>query len=629
VLRHFDKATGDAHGGLKAGAGEGVGRSRGGSGRAGTGDGRQRAASRVDVPGGCVKLSTGFSSWGVLLFGIALIVANAALFYKSLNALLSVEGDIRHTMRAEQMIGQVLSSLLDAETGQRGFLITDDHAYLAPYYRALAEISGNLVALGEVVATSDEQRRQLDRLKVAVDDKLQELAASIAIHNREGRDASAAFVGSNRGIARMDTIRTVLQSMSEAEEKSLAERQQDYGTQVQITFGTMLFLVATSIALFATLVVMVRRQVHRHAAAVEQHSRYAGELALSVEALERERNRIAEINEMSSLLQSCNSVSELGDVVRGTLGNLFRDAGGSLYLFAPARNRLVLLAECGDAAAPEVVSPEDCWGLRRGGSHRFHEGARAPACAHTRAEGPPAAALCIPLTAHGETMGLLTFRAFTSASDGVAGTILSPNAGRYADMAARHLALAIANLQLRETLKEQSIRDPLTGAFNRRYLEVVGEKEIAQSLRFGRSFAVVMLDVDHFKRFNDIHGHAAGDLVLVTVSDYLRRHTRDGDWLFRYGGEEFVLLLREMEGAEAEAKGEALREGIASLTVANGGTALPSVTVSMGIAVLAGEVERLASVLERADEALYASKRRGRNRVTLHDDDRARPIDPG
>jgi len=573
-----------------------------------------------------MKLTTGFSSWGVLVFGIALIVANSALFYKSLNALLSVEGDIRHTMRAEQVIGQVLSSLLDAETGQRGFLITNDHPYLAPYYRALAEISGDLAALGEVVGTSDEQARRLDRLKAVVDDKLQELAASIVIHNRDGRDASAAFVGSNRGIARMDTIRAVLQSMSEAEEKSLAERQRDYGAQFQITIGTMVVLVATCIALFATVVVMVRRQVHRHAAAVEQHSRYADELALSVDALERERNRIAEINEMAGLLQSCNSISELGDVVRGTLGDLFRDAAGSLYLFAPARNRLVLMAECGDAAPPEVVAPEDCWGLRRGGPHRFREGARAPACAHTRVEGPPVVALCIPLTAHGETMGLLTFRATTAAPGGTAGTIVSPDAGRYADMAARHLALAIANLQLRETLKEQSIRDPLTGSFNRRYLEVVGDKEIAQSLRFGRSFAVLMLDVDHFKRFNDVHGHAAGDLVLVTLSDYLRRHIRDGDWLFRYGGEEFVLLLREMDGVDAEAKAEALREGIANLTLASGSTVLPSVTVSMGVAVLAGDVERLASVLQRADEALYASKRCGRNRVTLHEGDRERPM---
>ncbi len=571
-----------------------------------------------------MTFSSWFSSWGVLALGIVLILGNSALFYRNLDALLSVEGDIRRTLQAEQLIDEVLASLLDAETGQRGFLITNETKYLAPYYRALASIGARLSALREVIGDNEDQRERVDAIDPLVAQKLTELARSITVHTRDGAEASRAFVQTNDGIGRMDSIRALLDAMSAAEGRLLAERQRDYQVQMQVTIATMAILILTCILLLVAIVLLLRRQARQHAVEADRHARSAIELAGSVAALQRERNRIAEVNEMAGLLQSCNSLEELGQVARGTLGRLFPAAGSALYLHAPSRNQLVRLAETGGGGSAEVLRPEDCWSLRRGGVHHHRAGDDVPACGHFSAERAGAATLCIPLVAHGDTIGLLTFRRPLEGPSG-SGSAFDDDSRRLADMTARHLALAVANLQLRDSLKEQSIRDGLTGAFNRRYLEVVGEKEIAQSLRFSRPFAVVMLDVDHFKRFNDVHGHAAGDLVLVTVCEYLRRNTREGDWLFRYGGEEFVLLLREMGGEDAAAKAEALRSGIAALTVTGGDTVLPPITVSMGIAVLAGNGERLGSVLERADEALYASKAGGRNRVTLHPRDRETP----
>lgn len=526
-------------------------------------------------------------------------------------------------MRTEQLIGQLLSSILDAETGQRGFLITSQYKYLAPYYLSLSRINGGIAALRREVSDSQEQIERVDLLQSAVDEKLSELAESITLHTRDGATTSQAFVRSNEGIAQMQTIRSILDAMSATERELLADRQRSYQVQKQITVATMMILVLTSIVLFAATVLLVRRQARLHGAAVSEHARHSHELGQSVQELQLERARIAEINELASLLQSCNSVNELGRVARSALARLFRGATGSLYLFAASRNQLVLLQESVEHSASVLVRPDECWGLRRGGPHHFAAADGVPACAHFSSDDAHGAALCLPLIAHGETIGLLTFQAPSGSEDDANLAFRDPDTRRNADMAARHLALAIANLQLRDSLKEQSIRDPLTGAFNRRYLDVVGEKEIAQSLRFSRPFAVVMLDVDHFKRFNDVHGHAAGDLVLVTVCDYLRRHTREGDWLFRYGGEEFVLLLREMRGADAAVKAEALRQGLSELTIISGDTALPPVTASMGIAVLTGNGERLGSVLERADEALYASKTAGRNRITLHERDRS------
>nr|WP_252926205.1 GGDEF domain-containing protein [Aliihoeflea sp. 40Bstr573] len=170
---------------------------------------------------------------------------------------------------------------------------------------------------------------------------------------------------------------------------------------------------------------------------------------------------------------------------------------------------------------------------------------------------------------------------------------------------------------MRETLKEQSIRDPLTGVFNRRYLEAVAAKEIAHANRSGRPLAVAMLDVDHFKRFNDLHGHGAGDAALVAVCGYLKANMREGDWIFRYGGEEFVLLLRDADHADAEAKIAELREGISAISLELGGNSLPSITASIGVAVFPDHGMTMDALLEGADAALYEAKSGGRNRVSF------------
>lgn len=188
---------------------------------------------------------------------------------------------------------------------------------------------------------------------------------------------------------------------------------------------------------------------------------------------------------------------------------------------------------------------------------------------------------------------------------------------RIVELVARQIAVTIANLNLRETLKEQSIRDPLTGAFNRRYLEVVAEKEMKHARRNGHELAVVMFDVDHFKRFNDVHGHPAGDRVLVSLSEFVQASIRDSDWFFRIGGEEFVLLLRESSRADAERRVREICDGIARLDMTLDGRPLPRVTISLGIAMFPEHGETLGSLLEQADKALYASKQAGRNRFTL------------
>lgn len=557
------------------------------------------------------------AAYVLLILGMFGVLANAAVFYRHLNTLLDAGNAVRATQHTERRISLFLETLLDAETGQRGYLLTGDAQYLRPYYRAASLLDAQLAQLSQELDGEDEaQRERLARLEPVVRRKLGELAESIAVRLDQGADAARALVARNTGIADMDEIRAILQSMSADKVRRLNDLEQTYHSTRQITMVSLGVFVGTSLALVVVVIVMIRRADRQRIQAVEDHAGYIAEIGRTVAQLRRERNEIADINEMASFLQSSNSTAELGATVGAFLERSFPALAGCLYVFSQSRNDLQLEAAFGTEAVVPRLSPDQCWGLRRGEAHAWHRAAGVPACTHhVGADDGPS--LCPPLIAHGETIGLLTLVGPGVASAAAGDDESDDGVRRLADAAARHLALALANLQLRDTLKEQSIRDPLTGAFNRRHFEIVGAKELAQCVRVGRGFALVMLDIDHFKRYNDVHGHAAGDAVLVAVCDYLHQHIREADWLFRLGGEEFALLLREVDLGDAARRAEHLRAGIAELRISGNGFDLPSVTVSMGLATWQTTNDKLDGVLARADEALYRSKAAGRNRLTV------------
>jgi diguanylate cyclase (GGDEF)-like protein len=171
---------------------------------------------------------------------------------------------------------------------------------------------------------------------------------------------------------------------------------------------------------------------------------------------------------------------------------------------------------------------------------------------------------------------------------------------------------------LREKLREQAMRDQLTGLYNRHYVEEWFGLELRRAQRHGRPIAAIMLDVDHFKRFNDSFGHEAGDLVLREVAGALRRSTRGSDVASRYGGEEFLVLLPECRFDAALRKAEQLREEIAKLELQYGDKPLGPITASLGVAAFPDHARESAELLRHADEALYLAKQTGRNRVVAY-----------
>jgi diguanylate cyclase (GGDEF)-like protein len=182
---------------------------------------------------------------------------------------------------------------------------------------------------------------------------------------------------------------------------------------------------------------------------------------------------------------------------------------------------------------------------------------------------------------------------------------------------AEHIALALANLKLQETLRDQAIRDPLTGLFNRRYMEESLEREVSRAGRSGIPVGVIMLDIDHFKHFNDTFGHEAGDTLLGALGNFLRAHIRGGDIACRYGGEEFTLILPDASFDATRDRAEQLREAVTKLNVLHRGETLGPITLSLGVATFPEHGSIGQAVLLAADGALYRAKHEGRNRVVV------------
>jgi diguanylate cyclase (GGDEF)-like protein len=184
------------------------------------------------------------------------------------------------------------------------------------------------------------------------------------------------------------------------------------------------------------------------------------------------------------------------------------------------------------------------------------------------------------------------------------------------------LALALGNFRLRETLKNQSIRDAVTGLFNRRYMEESLEQEVRRALRTSTNLTVMMLDIDHFKEFNDNFGHLSGDQILREVGNYLLTSLRAEDTACRYGGEEFAVILTGARLDVAVDRAEKLRQGIEAVRIPIHGHSPASVTASIGVGTFPDHGRTAAELLTAADHALYAAKAAGRNRVVAADSDR-------
>ncbi|HET6434455.1 MAG TPA: sensor domain-containing diguanylate cyclase, partial [Xanthomonadaceae bacterium] len=313
----------------------------------------------------------------------------------------------------------------------------------------------------------------------------------------------------------------------------------------------------------------------------------------------------------ASLLQSCALAGEALRITGQVVAELLPRVGGRCYLLRASQDLAETAIVFGDARLPsaELLHPADCWALRRGQVHRLDDPRTGIACAHVDVAGAAADAwsLCLPLLAQGTPLGLLHVSGDATTDREQAQALLGH--------VAEQLGLALVNLQLRDKLRTQSLRDPLTGLHNRRYLDEALPREIDRCLRRGTPLAVLMLDVDHFKTFNDSHGHAAGDALLATIGQVLQDSVRGEDLVCRYGGEEFTVVLTETARDGALKRAEQIRAAIGRVTVEHLRQTLGPRTVSIGLAMLSEHGETPEALLHAADHALYRAKAEGRDRI--------------
>jgi diguanylate cyclase (GGDEF)-like protein/PAS domain S-box-containing protein len=349
-------------------------------------------------------------------------------------------------------------------------------------------------------------------------------------------------------------------------------------------------------------------------------------LRRSVAELERQTREISLLNDMSDLLHSCMTIPEAAAIVVQFAHKLFPNEAGALCLLSDNGSLVEAAGTWGNLAPEECLfKPSECWALRRGRAHVSDDASEAGGdlmalrCPHLTTPGP-AFSICVPMMAQNETLGLLHVRHPAGPREDVdtrALVSLSEAARRLAVTLAEHVALAVANLKLRETLRTQSILDQLTGLLNRRYMEESLDRELLRASRSQSPLGLVLLDVDRLKHVNDTLGHEAGDKLLQTVSRFLQRRTRADDILCRMGGDEFVLVMPGASLSVAQDRADHILTDFRRVVIDFSGHIDIAPSLSMGLAIFPTHAATGPGLLRAADLALYRAKAEGRDRLAV------------
>ncbi len=548
-----------------------------------------------------------------------------------------------------------LGDLREAESGQRGFVITRNPAYARSFAERVDSAARTIAKVVEQTDDNQLQHARAQEIASLMKERSAFLLQPLDRARRGDFSGAVAIIASGRGRELMDAISVGANGFLD-EERALQTMRQDAAVQRLRSGKRLAILGAIAVALlvvgsFALLVRAIRRPLDTMMRAMtalgsgEQEARIdiamgsreftrlatgynamadrlegavadqgASERQLQIVNTELERNTrtlrergdvIELLGGMAHRMQAARTDDELAQIIRIFVPQVLPAIPGALYAHNNSRNCLVPVATWGGiTVAIDGFAPERCWALRRGQSHSVEDPSREIVCGHVAEDE---VYHCEPLLAGGEVIGVLYLQGRIEAENRFRMSVLTEN-----------IASALVNHRLQRSLREQTIRDPLTGLFNRRYMEEALKLEIARAARASGPLSLVMCDIDHFKRFNDEFGHDAGDAVLQTVAAEMRSRFRDGDVVCRFGGEEFTIIAPGTTAEALAGRVEIVRQAIAELNVRHGNRTLGSTSMSFGIATWSDAMDRDGSTLiQAADMALYQSKRDGRNRATI------------
>jgi diguanylate cyclase (GGDEF)-like protein len=550
---------------------------------------------------------------------LAAIIGTAVLAEHNLAQMSEARVGVAQARLADKSLSNLMAHMLNAETGQRGFLLSGRAIYLQPYYTALTQLRDSRAALSVALSNEPSAVGQLDTLDKAISAKLQELERTITLKS-EGRSQEAEeLVLAGTGKETMDAVREAASALASRADHRTQQWEIEQTQAIRNNYWTLSISLTLNLILFIGLIQRLRYATAQVRTSRQVMSERNNALSSLLESAAERNAQVSGLSELSRFLQSCVDMEEAVLLLKQQLPLLMKSASGALYLMAPSRDQLHQSFAWGDDPYAEYFEPTECWALRLGQPYQQPAQPGAAACTHLQSGTTPVHANmhCLPLVAHGELMGLLVLDAGV-ANDERANT----ENENYRRIALEQVGLSIGNLKLRESLRQQSIRDMPTGLYNRRFLEESAQRELLRASRLqakgiNDGLALLMIDIDHFKLFNDEHGHDVGDQVLNEVAQVLRRQTRGSDVAARYGGEEFTIVLTDMPASLAFERAEQVRAGVEALDLHAAGKALGTVTISIGVAQFPTHGNSVAELLIAADKALYEAKRTGRNRVVI------------
>jgi diguanylate cyclase (GGDEF)-like protein len=540
--------------------------------------------------------------------GIGLLAAMAGLSLYLDSRVVEQNAELSELRDHVAAATDVQVALIDIETGVRGYLIAGDPTYLEPFYRGRDTITHIESELGPEILNWSAPGLGSETLGTLMQQRRKVMEAAIATVGSQGTAAAQAELHVSRAKTLMDAMRAIIaHQLDDFDQRADA-------LKVKADFLADLHSVLMVAALgLAALFLVAQFLLFRG----EINGRGAMELVLR--RRNQERRQVADL---SAALQLSDSRHEAYGIIETFAKRMLGDTSGAFYVYTASRDQLTLVTQWNRPGEThefaDHLHPADCWGLRQGGRHTgctdiVTEPGSNASPVHCRHVGDETGAYtCIPIIGRGQILGMLHLRgAMFRTEQGAAG--FNSLIERLTDQ----LSLSLTNIELREKLENMALRDGLTGLYNRRFLDEMLGHELAKLKRNGRKATLLLLDVDHFKRFNDTHGHQAGDEALRKVAGALVATVRASDVVCRYGGEEFLVFLPECDANEAAAKAEAIRAAISATPLKIGGETIPPVTASIGAAIYPDVASNRTDLIHFADRALYRAKGAGRDRVII------------
>ncbi len=329
-----------------------------------------------------------------------------------------------------------------------------------------------------------------------------------------------------------------------------------------------------------------------------------------VQELEQRTREMTLLGEMGDILRACITTGEVYEVIGRIAQEIFPVQGGALFVIGPLRNIVEAVAEWGDTSQLELTfTPDDCWALRRGRMHWVEDTHVGLLCKHLQSP-PPRGYLCVPMMAQSEAVGILHL---TQPED----TRMPEAKQRLAMAMAEHIAMALSNLRLHETLRNQSIRDELTGLFNRSFMEESLELELRRAVRTQHPLSVIMLAIDNFQQISDNYGLDIGDAILRKTSVLLQSSVRKGDIACRYGGHTYVIVLTQSGFEIGRQRAGTLCHFVRTLDNDIRSEATGHISASVGLSVFPGHGQTVETLLRSAESALNRAKNSGGNCVVI------------